>query len=343
MNYDIIIAHHNENSFRERNLEVCLKYYLSVCPESTNIIIVEQNTETWVPPNPRIEHIKVKYDTDLFCKSKLLNIGIRSSTKSLYCIVDSDAILNEQALHHITTIEESDPDILFPYNNVKMMNEGETRKWIRDGIEPKGHKSYQKYDVCYTGFFMVMTEVAYLLLGGFDEEFIGWGAEDDAMVIKARRLANVKTVEFDSLVKHMFHPRKDTTDYTSSGRYQLNRLCAFALKVMPLPTLHRYINRDLSINSFIQSTHLNKSDMQYTYKLKNGTFTTFDLTPPYILPDHNGVFTHQIIFDGLYKLLGQEDFLLNVERFRAMSDDDDEKNYILSLIDSTIHRLGNSD
>jgi predicted glycosyltransferase involved in capsule biosynthesis len=337
MTFDFIIAHHNENNYRERNLNEIIKYYLDIIPSDTNIIIVEQETETTLPEDPRIIHIKEKYDTKYFWKAKLLNRGVAACDKEAFCVVDSDAIISKEAIDHLSTLN-SDFNMMFPYNKVKMLNEGETRIWIKNRKIPKTiDESYQKYPMCYTGFFMVMSKSNYDLVGGFDEEYIGWGGEDDAMVIKTNRLSNITEMPFESLVMHMYHPRKDNTEYLASDRFKTNEIYTYAMKVMPKAILESYCKGETTLEQFVKDREITSESRIKRIWLKNKNFTDIAVTGVYPLPDdENGTYSMETLFKGLYVLLGEEQFVHNIDRLIDASSDEEEKDSIRSLVQKTI-------
>lgn len=339
MKFDFIIAHHNENKYRERNLNEIIKYYLEIIPEDSNIIIVEQNTESAIEFNDnRIIHVKEKYSTEYFWKSKLLNKGVSISDKEAFCVVDSDAVITKEAVDHISTLDSETFNMLFPYTKVKMMNEGETRVWIRSRkIPSRIDKSYQKFSMCYTGFFMVMSKNNYELIGGFDEEYIGWGGEDDAMVIKTNRLANVSEMPFESLVMHLYHPRKDNSEYLKTTRFKTNEIYTYALKIMPMSVLKNYCQGAITLADYKKMRKLDENSRIKRINLKNGNFSDIAITGVYPLPDdEEGNFSDFTLFKGLFVLLGEETFKINIDRLIEASSDEEEKQSIRDLVENTI-------
>lgn len=338
MKFDFIITHHNENKYRERNLNEILKYYLDLIPVDTNIIIVEQGTETKLDIiDPRIVHIKEKYNTKYFWKSKLLNRGVAECDKEAFCVVDNDAIISKEAIKYLSKLD-NDFNMIFPYNKVKMLNEGETRLWIKHRKIPKViDKSYQKFPMCYTGFFMAMTKSNYDLVGGFDEEYIGWGGEDDAIVIKTTRATSITEMPFESLVMHMFHPRKDNNEYLESDRFKTNEIFTYAMKIMPHTIFESYCKGDTTLKQFVSDRELTSESRIKRIWLKNKNFTDIAVTGVYPLPDdENGTYSRDTLFRGLYVLLGEDQFIHNIDRLIDASSDEDEKQEIRNAVQSTI-------
>lgn len=332
MNYDIIIAHRNENSFRERNLNEILKYYVDIIKEDSKIIIVEQDTETNVFKHPKIIHIKEKYNMDEFWKSKLLNRGIKASNKEAFMIVDNDAIISKDAMQYMNELDVDSIAVMFPYNQVKMMSEAETRIWIRTGKLPTNvDRSYQKMGMCYTGFFMVVTRKTYDLVNGFDECYIGWGGEDDAFVIKSFRLAKVTKIPIPSRVTHIYHPRKDTPERLESKQYKMSVYSTHALKTMSKEDLIRYCNGTLDLHNYVTVNGINEASLKHHTVLKNGKSFDVPLTGVNAMPNENGEYTLRDVLESLYNALGKDAFVINMKRVIDSSDDEEEKEYYRHL------------
>ena len=61
--------------------------------------------------------------------------------------------------------------------------------------------------LCFSGGITLFKKTFYEKVGGFDERFEGWGAEDDAMDIKIKAITSqIITIE-DQLAYHLWHPR----------------------------------------------------------------------------------------------------------------------------------------
>lgn len=340
MNYDIIIAHHNENSFRERNIIEIINYYVDLIKDTSRIIVVEQNTNTPLPVHPCVLHIHEQYDTDQFWKTKLLNRGIKESDKEAFLIIDSDAILPSTAMQYINDTPVESISLLFPYNQVKMMNESETRRWIKTKEVPTTvDTSYQKLNICYTGFFMAVTRKTYEAINGFDECYVGWGGEDDAFVIKALRICNVEKIPFESKISHMYHPRKDTDKHLISKQYKQNKYCTQALKLMNIDDIRSYCLGNLDLVTYVKEHNINEESLIKRIFLKNNKFYDVPLTGVHVLPDVNGEYNMSHIMESLYHYVGRRAFIVNMNRVIDGSTDDDEKEYYRTLINETCDRL----
>ena len=338
MKFDFIIAHRNENNYRERNLKEILKYYLSIIDSKTRIIIVEQNTETEMTiEDDRIVHLKENYDNEYFLNTRLLNRGIKESGQEAFCVVDSDAVLSKEAIDYLYSIDIEKFNMVFPYTEARLMNEGQTRLWIKERKMPvEIDQSIQKSHICYTGFFMAMSRRNYNAIGGYDEEYIGWGGEDDAVVVKTKRINDVSRMPIQSVVLHMYHPRKDTPEYTNSTRYEMNELFTHALKTMTFDELTTYCSGKSDLKSMVEQKGITRDSLSATITLKNGATTKIPIRGVYPLPNKNGEFDIPTMFKGLYVLLGKEEFVRNTIQLVTASRDTEERKEFKRMIDETI-------
>ena len=90
---EIIIPHQNSNSYRERNLKYTLDYYLN-SPKVTRVIVVEQETESVIPPHDKLVHMKINRDRNYFCRGANINDGIQYVKSDIIGIIDNDCIIN---------------------------------------------------------------------------------------------------------------------------------------------------------------------------------------------------------------------------------------------------------
>ena len=67
----------------------------------------------------------------------------------------------------------------------------------------RGDLDHQKLPMC--GAMTIFTKDSLERIGGWPEEFFGWGAEDDAMSIKVKQL--LKWKENDNKCYHLYHQR----------------------------------------------------------------------------------------------------------------------------------------
>jgi len=171
------------------------------------IIIVEQDDE------PKLENeieLNFKYkfvENKLpFCKSWAFNIGTELSTNDIIVFGDSDLIMDkEQFLNALKDLEEY--DCINPYNKVIDLNPNEVNYPLEElsKIERhyRGEIDIQKTPIA--GGIIAFRKEPLIKIGGWCEDFIGWGGEDDFQSIKIKMF--LKWKEFDNRCYHLFHNR----------------------------------------------------------------------------------------------------------------------------------------
>lgn len=221
--FDVIIPHSNIDGYRTRNLSFIVKHYKEYLPDS-NIIIVEQNTETDISEIADLVdvHLKIKMEEKLFCKSFLLNEGFNIHKSKYLIFADTDCVVHKDVLLNLKSqLELLDKVVVLPYNRpVFNLNEAQTLQLIQN------YKSFNYGDLglirraCFSnGGVVIISAENYYNIGGHDPRFVGWGAEDDAFYLKAGAMLGIIRLNYDLL--HLNHP-KGAYDGTHNPFYTKN-------------------------------------------------------------------------------------------------------------------------
>lgn len=244
----IVIPHYNINSYRERNLSYTIGYYAIKMPD-TPIVVVEQITpdvkefdrESFIKKYPNLSWETIRTDTTDFMKSALINKAVFQHTDSDYiAMIDNDCILRDASVDKM--IPSNDCSIFIPYTSINFLGEGHTRRLIRNGKFTQSKSKQELHISRYTGGINVFSRDTFELVGGFDESFVNWGAEDDAFHIKCKRLVGpIKRTERDIELLHIWHPSAKTNDYMSSDRYMQNKKRVACIKRMSSEDLNEYV------------------------------------------------------------------------------------------------------
>lgn len=209
MNKSIIISYRESSEERKFNLQTVLDYLSYIQDNKTEILIIEQDTESkidWLPSikgNEFIKHIFVEND-GIFNKGWGYNIGAKAAVSDILIFHDSDLILRPQTYNLSISFLEN-YDIVTPYKSIVYLDENSTRKIkdskysfnIANGFSPI------ITGVISGGIFMIKKST-YIGLKGFDEDCYGYGHEDDIFDEKARKMdLTIHTINDTSL--HLFH------------------------------------------------------------------------------------------------------------------------------------------
>jgi len=275
MKFTVVIPFSNNNKpFRLRNLQQVIINYNKLASDF-DIVVVEQNGNGEVRDalkDYKIKYLNIETPSNLFHKTLLLNKAI-STLKTDYIIMsDADCLLTDIGIESIRT-ECDKGSILFPFSSVNYYNEMNTRRYC------KGEQSINANDdrnlpiKRFTGLVNCFSMETFNQVGGFDDDFIGWGAEDDAFVIKCERIKSpVYRTNLSSEVIHLFHPKVDNPEYKQSDIYINNKKRVACIKRMSDDDLKSYVTGNVKLDKLISKYEsLNMMDLELKWRLGNST------------------------------------------------------------------------
>lgn len=198
---------------RFENLKTILTFLKSI---DIKTIVVEQDNFNKV----RFDNILFIHNEKPFNKGWGMNCGAMSSNKPYLLFWDADMIVEKQ--HVISALEMFDEyDVVKPYNANKVCD--------INGLNTNLFRKSMNFDIVrnskirtgcpYGGGIFGIKRDIFVSIGGFPEEFEGWGCEDEAMSTKIKLLT--KYHENDNPGYHMFHQRS-TYDKAYHNLYNKN-------------------------------------------------------------------------------------------------------------------------
>lgn len=315
--YSVIIPHFGKNDFRLRNLKYVVQYYKKALPDAT-IYVAEQNGDGSLSHIlPDVIYKNINIDHDKFSKSELLTKVINENVVTTYIImVDNDCILSEDGIKLLHGALDN-CSVFIPFRSINILNEGHTRQLVRDGEFLKIVKRDRMHVSRYTGGFNLFTKQTFDTVGGFDDEFRGWGAEDDAFLTKCERLCGpVLRTQVNIELIHMFHPKEDKPEYLKSDNYNRNKKFVACLKRMSIEDLRDYVNQKRNGNVHALQDKVNKYDVDNKLAIMcevhvGSGVVSMDTTAYNIIPDKTGCIGLENILQAIYNCDGKE-FVLNV-------------------------------
>jgi hypothetical protein len=213
----IITYRESGSADRRENLLAVLRW-LGEWPE-LQTIVVEQDSV------PRLDALPsgsacLAYNPGPFNKSWGCNVGARLARNPILIVADADVIAPHALVQAVERCREGAAAVK-PYREIVDLTAEETRR-VRGGEwsfmpprpkdAPRSREGKQEFIVFAGGLFVIRRDV-YLRLGGFDERFLGWGGEDDAMSARIRRM-NVATAEIAAEpALHLWHPRSQESTF----------------------------------------------------------------------------------------------------------------------------------
>ena len=218
MDYSYVITYRENNHTRKENLKFILRWVLSM-EIDLEIILVEQDTTqkvdtTSLPSNCKLIFVR---NDGLFNRAWGLNVGFRHASGKAIAFGDNDLVVDREILMDSFTLcsDESDYDAIKPFNTVIDMTEKDSKTVLRskqplDSLKFQGKKV--RIGVSFCSGLVVFRRKAYEKLGGYDERFVGWGGEDDAMSrFKIPLLKKAFFVEAEAY--HLWHERSKDDSY----------------------------------------------------------------------------------------------------------------------------------
>jgi hypothetical protein len=161
---------------------------------------------------------------------KLYNNGARRATGSVLCFVDVDIPPSETAvLQAYELIASNTYDVVFPYGKSEAYNiPKQLHETVRlsddiftyDELKyPWLSKSYQMPYIVSGGMVLYST-TAYLHGGGGNENFVGWGCEDDEALVRFSGLGYRVGRLDDFILLHLQHEREANPLWYNYSKYE---------------------------------------------------------------------------------------------------------------------------
>jgi predicted glycosyltransferase involved in capsule biosynthesis len=209
------------------------------------IILVEQDR------TPKVNYIDfgckyyfVKNEKLPFNKAWSFNVGLKYATSDIIAFGDSDLVMHpEKFIEAVKELTSTDLEMVSPYSRLKVIDlePAEVRLSFDDleNIDRPGRgeleNDIRKVPLC--GGICIFKRDAIYKIGGWSEDFIGWGGEDDFQSNKVERFLKYK--EMPSRVYHLHHaPVVPDTQYYHRNLDILNKL-----KALDDNQMIGYINR----------------------------------------------------------------------------------------------------
>lgn len=200
---------------RTKNLAHCVASALS-CNPMPKIIVVDFGNatplSTVLPDVPQLRIIRVNRDTELFNKPRALNIGIKSVDTKYLCITDADQVFGSNFFGVVYAELENIPRCIvfsktyFLPEAPKLLTPEKVRGMYKRllALAKNGGGKPRGYGCCHgslTSWF--------LKVHGYDEAYVGWGAEDRDLEVRAGFDGlKARWVHTKATMVHLPHPKR---------------------------------------------------------------------------------------------------------------------------------------
>lgn len=266
MKFCVLMAFYDKgNKFRERNLSEVVDRYLTT--DDFDVVIAEQYPQGFAETLSKEHPDRVKFVScnemkgdpgkkGRFCKTELLNTAVNAYPDYEYYVMgDADAYLSEECFNSlrdaVSRLDSGEAAIVFPFNDVLYLNEPDTKRIVSNEDLLPGSKNHGAEIFRQTGLCNIIKKSTWDAVGGFDEDFTNWGAEDDAFLTKCKRLVG-RSLRLSGTVYHLFHPKVDTDTYRKSKDYLENRKRCACLRRMSDEDLMEYCIGNTTLSSLVE-------------------------------------------------------------------------------------------
>ena len=187
--FTFIIAYRHRTD-RLMNLRKVLEWIMGF--NGVEIIVIEQDKSPKLPTFSLrgFKYIFTKSDLP-FNKSWAFNVGLKNATTEAIVFGDSDIIMDPNAFISSLKLLEI-YDVVSPYNRVIDLNQNEVGMTLdqMNMIDRVGRGETDIQKICLAGGIIMFRKEAIYRIGGWDQGFISWGAEDDYVSFKIKLLLN---------------------------------------------------------------------------------------------------------------------------------------------------------
>lgn len=243
--------------YRRRNMAACIDRVAAVFPEADHLV-AEQGDGAWLRESGLSGRVRHSCDgtpvTEPFHKASLLDSAVRDNPGyRLYVMVDADLYMTRPMAEYI--IANAGPGkLLFPYGDTAYLDETDTRRLVSAGKPWGGPKDRGATLNRQTGLCNAFTRDTFDAVGGFDREFLGWGAEDDSFLFKCRRVGTAveRNPDKDVVAYHMFHPKVNTREYIEGSAYRKNRVMCACVRRMSEEDFASYVSGNSTLSEMVE-------------------------------------------------------------------------------------------
>jgi glycosyltransferase involved in cell wall biosynthesis len=191
-NSSVIISYRETSPDRRKNIDLVLEH-LRYIDELREIIIVEQDDHPLLPETDFYKHIFL-HNEGYFNKSWAYNVGASAATGTKLIFHDCDILLKTRDL--VNAVGQLD--------NYEAIKPSEVVYDVqKNAPDPFECKEIQRMGSTFAGGVVLLRKEAFFRIYGWDEEFSGWGKEDNAMSAKIFVLLSHTTLKSEMF--HLYH------------------------------------------------------------------------------------------------------------------------------------------
>lgn len=170
------------------------------------VLLIEQDTHSKISHlNLKAKHIFVKSNMP-YNRSWAFNVALKNSNSNIMVFGDSDLIMEpNEFITGLNALKEY--SMVSPYNSVIDLTPQETGMQLNEMLTinrpGRGETDIQKINIC--GGIAMFRKDDIIKIGGWNEDFLSWGGEDDAQAIKVKNF--LSWTELKAKCYHLYHEK----------------------------------------------------------------------------------------------------------------------------------------
>lgn len=166
---------------------------------------------------PDADHLVVDVDGE-FSRARVRNEAVRRAESGVVVLCDADTLPEKQPLLNAIAGAAQDGRLHLPYTRYRALSPEGTLAVYARGVDPLDAPVTEESRRPIGGVWVISTD-AWWAAGGMDENFVGWGFEDDSFFTAANILLG-ETVRHEGAISHLHHT--PAANLQSAG-YRRNR------------------------------------------------------------------------------------------------------------------------
>ncbi len=204
---------------RRRNLVCVIDWYKQM--QDFELIVVEQDRSPQIDSSDWPYAVKRLYvvNDGAFNKGWGFNVGAKVAQGDILFFCDADLLVAHSALKAAISLCSRRALAVKPFDRLIDLNTADTEAILAGDTAP----NFEREDasqrrgthevLCFCGGAFLMRKSLHHTLGGFDERYLGWGAEDDAMTFKIQKTtAELAVIEGRAGI-HLWHERSEASTF----------------------------------------------------------------------------------------------------------------------------------
>lgn len=219
----IVVPFHIDSKERLEHVHFLYDYFKQNFAHH-QLIFLEQGRERQMHLQPS-SNIQVEFipSEEEFSLSEMSNRGASLVKSPFFCKYDADALIHPQAMFDAFELLKHQPQVslVLPYNEISFSIAAELRQkilqtmdfsslpFLKIGEAQRAHfPDMHLKNECSHGLIHHFRTSTFKELGGYNEEFIGWGYEDTEMIHRFKALGHPKILLENYNAFHLEHPRQ---------------------------------------------------------------------------------------------------------------------------------------